>query len=125
MLSGIKRNMAFHKDKTDLYPLKGFLVCPTHKTSLTAYACKNHMGNLYHYYVCTKCTGEARHPIDVVQQSIEDFLARISFSASILNLFKKIVLEKGPPTLKLRRIKEKLQPVNSHLPFRFCSTPAR
>ena len=64
VLSGRKRNMVFHKDKSDLYPLKGFLVCPAHGTSLTAYACKNHMGNLYHYYVCTKCTGEARQCSD-------------------------------------------------------------
>ncbi len=91
VLEGRKRNMKFHDDKTNIYPLKGYLTCPIHGTSLTAYACKNHMGNLYHYYICTKCKGTQRHPIDDVHQSIEDILSKISFNAQTLNLYLKML----------------------------------
>ena len=36
VLNGRKRKMKFHDDKSDLYPLKGFLVCPVHNKPLTA-----------------------------------------------------------------------------------------
>jgi hypothetical protein len=41
VLEGSKRKMKFHDDKSDLYPLKGFLRCPVHNRSLTAYACQS------------------------------------------------------------------------------------
>ena len=91
VLEGRKRNMKFHDDKSDIYPLKGFLTCPIHETSLTAYACKNHMGNLYHYYICTKCKGDQRHPINDVHESIENILSTISLSAQTVNLYRKML----------------------------------
>ena len=91
VLEGRKRNMKFHDDKSDIYPLKGFLTCPIHGTSLTAYACKNHMGNLYHYYICTKCKGTQRHPIGEVHHNIEGILTKIQFNAQTLILYRKIL----------------------------------
>ena len=90
-LDGRKRNMKFHDDKSDIYPLKGFLTCPIHGTSLTAYACKNHMGNLYHYYICTKCKGGQRHPVNESHLSIEGILSQIQFNAQTLILYRKIL----------------------------------
>ena len=40
VLDGRKRNMIFHEDKADQYPLKGFLKCPTHNLALTAYGAR-------------------------------------------------------------------------------------
>ena len=93
VLAGRIRKMKFHEDKTDIYPLKGFLVCPVHETSLTAYGCRNHMGNLYHYYICTKCKGGQRHKIEVAHESVEEILSKISFHAGVVNVYRK-TLEK-------------------------------
>lgn len=93
VLSGRRRNMKFHDDKTDLYPLKGFLVCPDHNKSLTAYACRSHTGKLHHYYLCCKDRCKHRYRIQDVHESIEDILSTISFSAQIVNLYRK-TLEK-------------------------------
>jgi hypothetical protein len=65
VLNGRKRNMKFHDDKSDLYPLKGLLVCPDHKCSLTAYACRSHTGKLHHYYFNSPLHGTSpTHPQD-------------------------------------------------------------
>jgi len=93
VLDGRKRNMDFDSDKTDLYPLKGFLMCPVHKTSLTAYASTGRKGKKYHYYLCTDCGKEQRHRLIDVHQSIEDILGGIQFSAESLKLYRK-TLEK-------------------------------
>lgn len=92
-LNGRKRKMKFHENKADIYPLKGFLICPTHGTSLTAYGCKGRNGDIYHYYVCTKCTGTQRHPIGEAHQSMEDILSKISLTAQTVSLYRK-TLEK-------------------------------
>ncbi|MCX6328939.1 MAG: recombinase family protein [Bacteroidia bacterium] len=93
VLEGRKRNMKFHDDKSDLYPLKGLLKCPEHHRSLTAYACRSHTGKLHHYYLCCKDRCTQRHRIQDVHESIEDILSDISCSAQIVNLYKK-TLEK-------------------------------
>jgi DNA invertase Pin-like site-specific DNA recombinase len=93
VLEGRRRNMKFHDDKSDLYPLKGFLVCPEHNKSLTAYACRSHTGKLHHYYLCCKDRCKHRYRIQDVHESVEDVLSTISFSAQIVNLYKK-TLEK-------------------------------
>ena len=93
VLNGRKRNMKFHDDKSDLYPLKGLLVCPDHKCSLTAYACRSHTGKLHHYYLCCKDKCKHRYRIQDVHENIEDILSTISFSAQIVNLYRK-TLEK-------------------------------
>ena len=89
ILSGRRRNMKFHEDKTDLYPLKGFLVCPEHNNPLTAYACRSHTGKLHHYYLCCKDRCKHRYRIQDVHESVEDVLSTISFSAQIVNLYRK------------------------------------
>jgi len=93
ILEGRRRNMKFLDDKSDLYPLKGLLVCPNHNRSLTAYACCSHTGKLHHYYLCCKGKCEQRHRIQDVHESIEDILSTISFSAQIITLYRK-TLEK-------------------------------
>src|ERR1035437_9979243 len=93
VLEGRRRNMKFHDDKSDLYPLKGLLKCPEHDKSLTAYACRSHTGKLHHYYLCCKDRCKHRYRIQDVHESIEDILSTISFSAQIVGLYKK-TLEK-------------------------------
>jgi hypothetical protein len=93
VLAGRKRNMIFHQDKTDLYPLKGFMKCPLHGTALTAYGSMGRHKVISHYYLCTKCGSEQRHRIKDVHQSVEDVLSTVQFNAQTLKLYKK-VLEK-------------------------------
>lgn len=93
VLSGRKKNLKFHIDKSDLYPLKGFLKCPIHDISLTAYGSTSRNGTVHHYYLCGRCTDVKRHRIADVHKSVEDILASIQFNAQTLLLYKK-VLEK-------------------------------
>ncbi|RYF87492.1 MAG: recombinase family protein [Chitinophagaceae bacterium] len=93
VLAGRKRNMKFHDDKTDLYPLKGYLKCPVHGTSLTAYAARGRSGKLHHYYLCTKCDKHQRHRVSDVHVSVETVLGHVSVTARVVESYKK-VLEK-------------------------------
>ena len=93
VLEGRRRNMKFHGDKSDLYPLKGLLECPVHNRSLTAYGARSKTGKLHHYYLCCKDKCKQRHKIKDVHESVEEILSKISFSAQIVNLYKK-TLEK-------------------------------
>lgn len=93
VLAGRKRDLKFNVDKTDLYPLKGWLMCPVHGTALTAYGSTGRNKTTYHYYLCTKCGHEQRHRIDDVHKAVEDVLSTIQVNAQTLGLYKK-VLEK-------------------------------
>ena len=94
VLQGRKRNMKFHDDKTDLYPLKGHLMCPVHETSLTAYGARGGSGTIHHYYLCTKCDKKQRHRVEDVHTSIEGVLSKISVTASAIKTLYKRILEK-------------------------------
>jgi len=93
VLSGRKKNIKSGEDKSDLYPLKGFLRCPIHDTCLTAYGSTSRNGTVHHYYLCGRCTEVKRHRIADVHKSVEDILATIQINAQTLLLYKK-VLEK-------------------------------
>ena len=90
VLKGRKRNMKFKDDKSDLYPLKGHLVCPVHGRTLSAYVAKGGSGLFYHYYVCTKnkCP---RYPIDYAHSEIEGLLGEVQFSARVLKSYNSIL----------------------------------
>jgi len=122
-LAGRKRNMIFHQDKTDLYPLKGFMKCPVHGTALTAYGSMGRHKVISHYYLCTKCGSEQRHRIKDVHQSVEDVLSTVQFNAQTLKLYKK-VLEKvfdkedfarRDETVKVQQKIEKMEQRKSNL----------
>jgi DNA invertase Pin-like site-specific DNA recombinase len=90
VLEGRKRDMKFKIDKTDLYPLKGFLKCPVHNRTLSAYGSKGR-SHIYHYYVCTyprsKCP---RYPIDWTNDFILNVLDNIKSSVDNINKHKKV-----------------------------------
>ena len=92
VLSGRVRNMKFHEDKTDIYPLKGFMTCPVHNKAITAYGARGRLGDLHHYYLCvdSKECGQ-RHRIEDVHQSIEDILSKIQLSAQTVMLYKAML----------------------------------
>jgi site-specific DNA recombinase len=92
VLEGRVRNMKFHEDKTDIYPLKGFMTCPIHNTSITAYGARGRLGELHHYYLCVKSKecGQ-RHRIEDVHQSVEDILSKIQVSAQTVMLYKSML----------------------------------
>jgi len=91
VLAGRKRKMKFHNDKSDIYPLKGFLKCPVHGTAISAYAALGRKKELYHYYVCPKDRCVHRYKISVVHESIEGVLKKISAQAQVLTLYRKIL----------------------------------
>jgi uncharacterized protein YdcH (DUF465 family) len=82
--------MKFKDDKSDLYPLKGHLVCPVHGRTLSAYVAKGGSGLFYHYYVSTKnkCP---RYPIDYAHSEIEGLLGEVQFSARVLKSYNSIL----------------------------------
>ena len=91
VLAGRKRKMKFHEDKSDLYPLKGFLKCPVHGTALSAYGAKGRKGEIYHYYLCPKEKCSQRYRIEDVHKSIEEVLSKISAQAQTLTLYRRIL----------------------------------
>ena len=123
VLKGRKRNMRFHDDKSDLYPLKGYLMCPVHGTSLTAYGVRGGSGTIHHYYLCTKCDKQQRHRIDYVHNSIEEVLSKISITASTIKLYRRILeklfdredLSRKSDIEKLKKEIEKVEARKSNL----------
>lgn len=114
VLAGRKRNMRFHEDKTDLYPLKGFMKCPIHGTSITAYGARASNKTIHHYYLCTKCRSEQRHRVEEVHQAVEKVLSEISFSAQTLKLYRSVLeklFDKEDITRKndLHKVKKELE----------------
>ena len=91
VLDGRRRNMKFHEDKSDLYPLKGHLCCKVHNLSLTAGKSKGRYG-IYHYYLCSvknkKCK---RYPVDWVHDVVERELSQIQFSANVFKAYHSIL----------------------------------
>ncbi len=91
VLDGRKRNMKFHDDKSNLYPLKGHLKCVKHNLSLTAGKCKGRYG-IYHYYNCSVKNDRCkRYPIDWVHAVVEDELRQIQFSANVFKAYRSIL----------------------------------
>ncbi len=91
VLDGRKRNMKFHDDKSDLYPLKGHLKCVKHNLSLTAGKCKGRYG-IYHYYNCSVKNDRCkRYPIDWVHGVVENELKQIQFSANVFKAYRSIL----------------------------------
>jgi DNA invertase Pin-like site-specific DNA recombinase len=90
VLKGRKRKMKFKDDKSEIYPLKGHLVCPIHGRTLSAYGSKSRNGQIYHYYVCTKnrCP---RYPIDHAHSEIERLLGEVQFSARVIKSYRSIL----------------------------------
>jgi DNA invertase Pin-like site-specific DNA recombinase len=92
VLDGKKRNMNFDSDKSNLYPLKGFLRCPIHDRTLSAYGSKGR-NDIYHYYVCTK-NGCPRYPIQWVHDQVERILEKVQFSAKTVKEYRKVLSKK-------------------------------
>jgi hypothetical protein len=90
VLVGRKRNMKFKTDKSDLYPLKGFLKCPIHNRTLSAYGSKGR-SQVYHYYVCTYPRGRCpRYPVDWTNDFVVNVLENIKSSVKNITNHRKI-----------------------------------
>jgi DNA invertase Pin-like site-specific DNA recombinase len=120
-LNGRKRKMTFKDDKSDLYPLKGFLKCTTHNRSLSAYKSRGRKGDYYHYYVCTKSPCP-RYPVDYAHHEIERILSQIELSAQVLKSYR-FVLEKvfeheGADRKKdINRVEKEIIELNQQITF--------
>jgi len=106
VLGGRKRNMKFKLDKSDLYPLKGFLKCPIHNRTLSAYGSKGR-SIIYHYYVCTYPRGRCpRYPIDSTHNFILGVLGGIKSSVDNINKHRRVfeTLIKNESQLRINSI---------------------
>lgn len=115
VLSGRKKNIKSGEDKSDLYPLKGFLWCPLHNRLLTAYG-SGGRNKVYHYYVCESCREKKRHRIADAHKSVEDILTTIQFNAQTLLLYKKVLeklfnKEDLARTNEINKVKTKLEQI--------------
>jgi site-specific DNA recombinase len=86
-LNGRVRKFDFKSDKTDLYPLKGFMKCSEHGRTITAYKCQSGNKNWYHYYLCTKPRCQ-RYRVDWAHEQIKKLLDKISFTAGMVKVYK-------------------------------------
>jgi len=121
VLDGRKRNMKFHDDKSDLYPLKGHLKCVKHNLSLTAGKCKGRYG-IYHYYNCSVKNDRCkRYPIDWVHGVVENELKQIQFSANVFKAYRSEEYRelKNPIDSDLFRLERELSILNEETtPFK-------
>ena len=113
-LNGNKRNMVFHEDKIEKYPLKGLLVCPEHNRVLTGSKSKGN-GGFYHYYQCTfyGCKNK-RVPIGEAEKVVESILEKISVSADNLKRYKTILSgyfrsERGETESEIRKLGKEIE----------------
>jgi site-specific DNA recombinase len=86
-LDGRVRNFDFKSDKTDLYPLKGFMKCAEHGRALTAYKSQSRNKDWHHYYLCTKPRCQ-RFRVDWAHEQIKKLLDKISFTAGMVKVYK-------------------------------------
>jgi DNA invertase Pin-like site-specific DNA recombinase len=105
VLLGRKRKMTFKLDKSDLYPLKGYMKCPIHNRTLSAYGSKGRK-LIYHYYICTFPRGKCqRYPIDWTHQYFINLLERIVSSVKLIlkrrDLFEVIIQNESNLRLKV------------------------
>ncbi len=121
ILNGRKKKMTFKDDKSDLYPLKGFLQCKVHNRALSAYKSTGRGGGHYHYYVCTKSPCP-RYPIDYAHSEVERILTQIQFSAQVVKIYKNIlekIFENEDVDRKndIKRIEKKILELNQQITF--------
>ena len=86
-LDGRVRNFDFKSDKTDIYPLKGFMKCNEHGRALTAYKSQSRNKDWHHYYLCTKPRCQ-RFRVDWAHDQIKKLLDKISFTAGMVKVYK-------------------------------------
>ena len=86
-LDGRVRNFDFKSDKTDLYPLKGFMKCREHSRTLTAYKSQSRNKEWYHYYLSTKPRCQ-RFRVVWAHEQIKKLLNKISFTAGMVKVYK-------------------------------------
>ena len=86
-LDGRVRNFDFKSDKTDLYPLRGFMKCLEHGRALTAYKSQSRNKDWHHYYLCTKPRCQ-RFRVDWAHEQIKKLLDKISFTAGMVTVYK-------------------------------------
>lgn|SRR6185503_3256622 len=122
VLDGRRRKMNFKSDKSDLYPLKGHLVCPVHGRTLSAYKSKGR-NDTYHYYVCTKphvkCT---RYPVQWAHTEIEKILAQVQFSAQVIVGYRSVLeglfeVEDAGRKKAIHRLKDEIERLNKRKEF--------
>ncbi|MFC0263829.1 recombinase family protein [Fontibacter flavus] len=89
VLDGRVRQMDYDSDKTDLYPMKGFIKCSKHGRTITAYKARGGNGQRlhYHYYICTK-KNCFRHRVEEVHDKVEKLLSKISLTAAMVLVYK-------------------------------------
>ena len=86
-LDGRVRNFDFKSDKTDIYPLKGFMKCNEHGRALTAYKSQSRNKDWYHYYLCTQPRCQ-RFRVDWAHDQIKKLLDKISFTAGMVKVYR-------------------------------------
>jgi site-specific DNA recombinase len=89
VLDGRVRQMDFESDKTDLFPVKGFITCKKHGRTITAYTAQGGNGQRKHYsyYICTK-KNCFRHRVEEVHGKIEELLGKISWTAGMVQVYR-------------------------------------
>ena len=112
-LEGRVRNCDFKSEKSDLYPLKGFMRCSKHDRAITAYKCQSRNKTWHHYYLCTKPKCQ-RFRVDWAHEQIKNLLDKISFTAGMVKVYKsqlEALIDREDVTRKteIKRLNESIE----------------
>ena len=112
-LEGRVRNCDFKSEKSDLYPLKGFMRCSKHDRAITAYKCQSRNKTWHHYYLCTKPKCR-RFRVDWAHEQIKNLLDKISFTAGMVKVYKsqlEALIDREDVTRKteIKRLNESIE----------------
>ena len=88
--SGKKLIKAKPNKRTDILPLRGYLVCSRCGKNLTGSASKGKCGGIYHYYHCQPGCKE-RHKVDIAHSTFTEWLSEINLKPEIAALYMEVI----------------------------------
>lgn len=91
-----------HKKINDLFPLKGFVICPHCSNPLTASSSKGR-SKYYTYYHCfSPCN--TRYKLDLVDYWFDDFLKRIKLDGPVQKLLLEVIKDRLDKDMQINTI---------------------
>ena len=81
-----------HKKINELFPLKGFVICPDCNKPLTASTSKGRTKYYTYYHCFSPCN--ARYKLDIVDNWFEDFLKSITLDSNVQKLLLEVIKDK-------------------------------
>ena len=88
-----KTRKHIRKDKSEDFPLKGYLKCRVCNMSLTASVTPKPNGKMYPYYHCPKTKGHDRFPLKIVQIAFLELLKELKVKEEIFSAYQVVLID--------------------------------